>query len=272
MSNCPANLVVGEVVPFNMLDASWMQGVINRLGAYWDKYNVGTIRETKRIGYVHSKYDPDVSEVTYHQTVLHSLLEDIRSTMDDYKDTYLGDGGDFSWGSVPRYSRIRYQTGDGVKVHLTDLESQCWACHTGDTDPTCSICHTVEHTCETGDICDCYSTYYSEEGCTCYASCYGQCECNMSTYGYVPCTCNMASHNAGLYSYAAFCGCHNACYGYSCTCHNTCYNQSYCTACDSVCHPYTCTCNSLCYGDACSCDAQCYTYDPDCTQCYSTTY
>jgi len=275
MSDCQANTVTDTQDPGDIAGADYIQGVINRLKTYWDKYNVSNIRTTKRIGYTYTRYDRSTAGIEYDTKVLASLMTDIKATMNNYKDKYDNSGGDFVWLSlVQNNDHMDAAQGDQLRVRLLSLESQCWACHTGDTSPTCTHCHSSADSCSTGDNCSCYSTCHSE-GCTCHHFCYGtSCQCDASTTYSYSCICHNASHGAGVYTYTAFCTCNNAEYGLTCTCYTTCYNEHVCIAGYSAteCYGFTCSCNSSCYGHSCTCHEACHDYNENCTQCYGTTY
>jgi len=253
MSDCPANTTVNTVSQYNSyVGADWVQGVINRIKAYWTKYNNASMHADKKISYVYgSNYGESTTDKQY-AVVLKSLLDSIRTTLDNYKDTYLGTGGNFSWTSVTQYdSKLAYGVANEVRTNLLSLEAQCWACHTGDTAPTCTHCHTSADSCTTGDNCTCYNSCYTET-----------CTCNNTTYGW-RCGCYNTGHNAGVYTYTAFCGCNNTCYSITCTCNGICHCQAeLCTTCDAA----------TCHGHSCSCNTTCYSYAINCVLCHGSTY
>lgn len=263
MSDCPANTTVSDQAQYAAAPADFVQGVINRLKSYWDKYDIATLGP-RRISNKYARYGRDTSGL--HYTKEHDeLITEIQSRLNDYKDKWDNSGGDYGWTAVTENSKKIETNPDELRANLLSLEAQCWACHSGYIIP-----------------CSCDATCYGYAGCACDSSCYGfTCTCNAQCYG-VSCTCNVTTHGfscecyysnylAGTASTYPFCGCYNQCYTYSCTCHSACYLETTCYTCNAMCYGYVCSCNATCYAyGGCACNTTCYGYS--CPQCYGTTY
>lgn len=248
MSNCPTNTTLNDPSQYDINDSALLQGVMNRLKSYWDKYNVsglyfpggsGNPAQDRRISVAQARYAGDTSTVQ-HTISLTNLLNSLKSYLNAYKDKYDGSGGDFSWTAVAQYDKEQVVSADELRNNMISLESQCWACHSGFII-SCS-CNAT-----------CYNYYY-----TCLGTCYSVgCVCN-AIYNH-GCTCDQTTHDAGTQGGVAYCGCHNTCYQETCTCYGSCYDVSHCYQCYITCYGYNCSCNAACYGYLCS-------------QCYGTTY
>jgi len=273
MADCPANTDINTYnVP--VMHAEFVQGVVNRLNAYYDKYNVAGIRVAKRISASETKITDSINPLEGIK-IASSLIGQAKDKVYSYSNPNVAitQGTDCHVAHVLDHSAEALTPQavtdrDYLITSIPQLENECWACHTGDTARSCSVCDAVADTCSTWS-CTCNATCNGYGACSCNSALYViWCTCNDVYYQYA-CTCAGMSYKADAYN----CSCVSASYGFSCVaCDSVCYDYGGSVGCPSyfwVCNCYLvqhqvdyCTCLGACYGDngkgACICNSEWY--------------